>query len=195
MFEMPLHPLFVHFPIVLATMIPFLAIIFLIGIKRGYFNPQVWVVVVIIAALYTISSLVAVELGEDEEDIVKKVVAHAALEEHEEAGEMIPWVAGGIFLISLTPLALKYRTRLQLLTVLVSALGLAPVIEAGHSGGLLVFEHGAPRAYRKKLKPTTDSTTPNKYIKKPSTGVGNSEDGKTDGHVNDSDEDENFDDS
>lgn len=186
MFEMPLHPLFVHFPIVFATMIPFLGILFLIGIKRGYFNPQVWVIVVIISALYAISSLVAVDLGGDDEDIVKKVVAHAALEEHEEAGEMIPWVAGGIFLISLTPLALKYRTRLQLLTILVSALGLAPVIEAGHTGGLLVFEHGAYRAYQKKLKENSKTTAPNKI---------NTQGIQADRHVDENSDDyENFDD-
>lgn len=147
MLDLPLHPVVVHFPITLGLLLPIFSIILLVGIKKGMLNPQAWGLASFLAGLYFLTALVAVNLGEDEEETVKPYVIHEVLEEHEEAGDLIPWIAGGIFLLTLTPLALKYRTHLQILTILVSALGVAPLIDAGHSGGKLVYIYGAAAAY------------------------------------------------
>nr|NIQ02687.1 hypothetical protein [Nitrospinaceae bacterium]NIR56627.1 hypothetical protein [Nitrospinaceae bacterium]NIS87090.1 hypothetical protein [Nitrospinaceae bacterium]NIT83944.1 hypothetical protein [Nitrospinaceae bacterium]NIU46135.1 hypothetical protein [Nitrospinaceae bacterium] len=99
MFDLPLHPIVVHFPIVLGSLLPVLAILLVWGIKKWQLTPKVWVLVSFVALVYTLSATTAVLLGEEDEEKVEKVVAEKVIEEHEEAGELIPWLAGTLFLV------------------------------------------------------------------------------------------------
>ena len=100
-----------------------------------------------VALIYTLSALVAVQLGEADEEKVEKVISEKVIEEHEEAGELIPWLAGTLFLVSLAGFSVKYSKRAQLALIVLSLVAVVPLINAGHTGGELVYEHGASIAH------------------------------------------------
>ena len=175
MFDLPLHPIVVHFPIALSLLIPIACIALYFSIKKGFATPRAWVIVVLLSALYLGSSLVAVEMGERDEDKVEKVVGHDTLEEHEEIGEKIPWVAGALLIASLLPLFTKNSTSFQIINIIVALLAILPIVKAGHTGGELVYKHGAARAHTGMLLPKADQSQ-GKYLSKESEEDEGSED-------------------
>ena len=94
------------------------------------------------------SSWLAVETGEQQEDKVEGVVPETAFDAHEEAAEAFLYFAGGVLVISLVGLA---RGRLGQAARLVGTAGALGLVVAGwrvgHSGGALVYRHGAASAY------------------------------------------------
>lgn len=147
MFDLPLHPIVVHFPIVLGTLLPFLTILLWWAIKKWQWTPQVWALVSAVALVYTLSAVVAVQLGEEDEEKVEKIISEKVIEEHEEAAELIPWIAGTLFLISLGGLTVKVPKQARLAMIVLSLVAVAPLINAGHTGGELVYKHGASVAH------------------------------------------------
>ncbi len=147
MFDLPLHPIVVHFPIALGVTLPFLAILVWWAIKKWQLPPKVWALVSAVALVYSLSAVVAVQLGEADEEKVEKVVSERVIEEHEEAAELIPWIAGTLFLVSLGGLTVKYSKQARLAVIVLSLVAVAPLINAGHTGGELVYEHGAAIAH------------------------------------------------
>ena len=147
MFDLPLHPIAAHFPIVLGVILPVLALVIWWAIKKEYLQQKAWVLVVFLALAYGVSSFVAVELGEEDEDKVEKVVSEKVIEEHEEAGEMIPWIASGLFLISLAGFVPKNSNRFRLALVILSLTAIIPLANTGHTGGKLVYQYGAANAH------------------------------------------------
>ncbi len=147
MFDLPLHPIVVHFPIVLGSLLPLLAIGLWWAIKKWQWTPKVWALVSAVALIYTLSAVVAVQLGEADEEKVENVISEKVIEEHEEAGELIPWLAGTLFLVSLGGFSVKYSKRAQLALIVLSLVAVVPLINAGHTGGELVYEHGASIAH------------------------------------------------
>src|SRR5690349_1283648 len=79
MFRIPLHPLVVHFPVVLAILLPISAVVALLVIRKGATPRRVWSVPVAVAAALALSAWVATETGESQEDRVERVVARGAL--------------------------------------------------------------------------------------------------------------------
>ena len=61
---LPLHPLVVHFPIVLAVLLPISAAVALWAIRKGTTPRRAWAVPVIMAVALALSALVAVKTGE-----------------------------------------------------------------------------------------------------------------------------------
>ena len=147
MFDLPLHPIVVHFPIVLGAQLPLLAILLWWAIKKWQWTPKVWALVSAVALAYSLSAVTAVQLGEADEEKVEKIVSEKVIEEHEEAGELIPWIAGALFLISLGSLTVKYSKQARLALIVLSLVAVAPLINAGHTGGTLVYIHGASVAH------------------------------------------------
>ncbi len=147
MFDLPLHPLVVHFPIVLGILLPFVGFIFWWGIKKEVVPQKVWVLVTAFALAYSVAAIVAVELGENDEERVEKVVSERVIEEHEEAGEMIPWVSGSLFLVSLGGYLRKKSDHLRLALAIISLIAIIPLANTGHTGGELVYKHGAAIAH------------------------------------------------
>ena len=147
MFDLPLHPIVVHFPIVLGALLPLLAIIVWWAIKKWQWTPNVWALVSAVALVYTLSATGAVLLGEEDEEKVEKVIYEEVIEEHEEAGELIPWVAGTLFLVSLGGFTVRYSKQAKVAMIVLSLVAVAPLIHAGHTGGELVYEHGAAIAH------------------------------------------------
>jgi uncharacterized membrane protein len=147
MFDLPLHPIVVHFPIVLGTLLPLLAILLVWAIKKWQWTPKVWALVSAVALVYTLSATGAVLLGEEDEEKVEKVVSEEVIEAHEEAGELIPWIAGTLFLVSLGGFTVRYSKQAKVAMIVLSLVAVAPLINAGHTGGELVYEHGAAVAH------------------------------------------------
>ena len=147
MFNLPLHPVVVHFPIVLGTLLPFLAFLLWWAIKKDLIQQNVWILVTVMALAYGASAVVAVEVGETDEEKVEEIVSERVIEEHEEAGEIIPWVAGTLFLVSIAGLVKKNSHALRLGLAVLSLAALLPLVEAGHTGGELVYQYGAATAH------------------------------------------------
>ena len=101
----------------------------------------------VLALAYSASTFVAVELGEKDEDKVEKVVSERVIEEHEEAGEMIPWIAGTLLMASLAGMLLKNSHHARLAFAVLSLVAIIPLANAGHTGGKLVYQYGAANAH------------------------------------------------
>ncbi len=145
----PLHPAVVHFPIVLAFLAPFVILAAMWIRSRGKATRTWWPVVLVLGALAA-SSFVAVKTGEREEERVEEVVAHDQMEEHEEQAELFFWVVLAVFATTIAvPLVPGPSVRRYVEAgVLAATVAIAVwTVAIGHSGGMLVYEHGAASAY------------------------------------------------
>ncbi|MFT4577423.1 MAG: putative membrane protein [Nitrospinales bacterium] len=147
MFDLPLHPVVVHFPIVLGILLPLVALACWWAIRKYQMNPYAWVLVIALAFGYGVSSYIAVEMGEEDEEKVEEVVSEKIIEEHEEAGELILWVSGGLFIFSLAGLYRKGLHAVRLGVVILALVAVIPLVDAGHTGGKLVYQYGAANAH------------------------------------------------
>jgi len=144
----PLHPALVHFPIVLAFLSPIAALIMLWAIKSRRLPPRAWLAVVILQAALLASGWLAAEAGEEEEERVERVVDEEHIEEHEEAAERFLTIAGVTLVLSLAGvIGTSLGAVVRGLTVASALVSLLLVSKVGHSGGELVYRHGAAQAY------------------------------------------------
>ena len=135
----PLHPAVVHFPIVLTFLLPLVALGALWHARRNPGSRGAWMLTVALAGALTASAWMAVETGEGDEEGAEQVVPDAALESHEEAAERFLLLSAGILLVGGTGARLA-TTAGAFGLVVAGAL-------VGHSGGELVYRHGAAAAH------------------------------------------------
>jgi len=144
----PLHPLVVHFPIVLVMLLPISMAIALWMIRKGTTPRRVWSVPLAFAAALALSAWVATETGESQEDRVERVVTRGALHGHEEAAERFLVLSGVLMLVTAAGFARGNIGRAARLVSAAGALGLVVAgVQVGHSGGTLVYREGAANAY------------------------------------------------
>ena len=144
----PLHPVVVHFPIVLVVLLPLFALGALWAIRRGASPVRAWAIPVAAAAVLAASSFIAVRTGEAEEERVERVVPENALHEHEEAAERFLVLSGVLLLVSGIGLAGGTLGRAARLLTTAGAFALiAAGIQVGDAGGDLVYRHNAGSAY------------------------------------------------
>lgn len=144
----PLHPQIVHFPIALMTLLPFVLVGALVAIRRGAAVRSAWGVAAAFAVLLAVSSFAATFTGEQTGERVEEVVGDRPVHEHEEAGEWFRNLALVTTVIVVVGLAGGAAGRTARLAAPVAAVVLfAAGYRAGHSGGLLVYEHGAASAF------------------------------------------------
>jgi uncharacterized membrane protein len=144
----PLHPAVVHFPIVLAFLLPLFAIGALVAIRKGARPLRAWSLPLAVGAALTLSSWVAVQTGEAQDARVERVVGDAPLETHEDAAELFLTLSGVLLLVSTTGLVRGVVGRAGRIVGTVGAIALvAAAAQVGHSGGELVYRHGAASAY------------------------------------------------
>lgn len=156
----PLHPAVVHFPIVLAVLIPFVAAFALLVIARGASARSAWSLVLVVAAGLALSSWVAVETGEDQGERVERVVPESAIERHEGAAETLLVSSLVLLVITAGGLAPKRLGRAaRVVAVPASVVLLVMAFRVGDSGGQLVYTHGAASAYT-DAGGTASGTTP-----------------------------------
>lgn len=144
----PLHPAVVHFPIVLAVLLPIFGAGALWAIRRGAPPTRAWALPVALAAALTLSAYVALETGESQEDRVESVVGEQALHAHEEAAERFLALSG--ILVVLTAAGLlkgKAGTAARVVGTVGAAALVVAAVQVGDAGGKLVYQHGAASAY------------------------------------------------
>jgi uncharacterized membrane protein len=144
----PLHPAVVHFPIVLAFLLPLFAVGALVAIRRGARPRRAWSLPLGIAAALTLSSWVAVQTGEAQDERVEDVVAEQPLETHEETAELFLTLSGVLLAVAAAGLAPGLVGRTGRVVAAVGAVALVgAAARVGHSGGELVYRYGAASAY------------------------------------------------
>lgn len=144
----PLHPAVVHLPLALAVLLPGLAMLGTFLIHRGFLPTRAWALLVLLQALLVGSAWSALETGEDQEDRVEGFVAERLIEAHEEEAERFLLLAGIGLLAMTVGLLPRDAGRVGRVVGSACAFGvLAAGLAAGHSGGELVYRHGAANAY------------------------------------------------
>jgi len=144
----PLHPAVVHFPLVLAVLFPFVAVVALYASRRPAARRAAWLGLVVMALLLVGSAWLSIETGQRQEDVVERVVSEQFIHGHEEAAEGLligAVVVLGIVLAGLLPGKTGKVARWASIAGGVAVLLLA--FRVGASGGALVYEHGAASAY------------------------------------------------
>ncbi|MBW2273984.1 MAG: hypothetical protein JRG96_11985 [Deltaproteobacteria bacterium] len=144
----PLHPAVVHFPIALALLMPLLALLAAFAIQRDWLPSRGWAGIVLLQLLLVAFAVAAGNTGEDQEERVEKVVDEHYIEHHEEAAEIFIWIAA----LNLLPMgaglmAGRNGAIARWASVAVALPVLALAGRVGHSGGELVYVHGAANAY------------------------------------------------
>ncbi|HEU4563259.1 MAG TPA: DUF2231 domain-containing protein [Gemmatimonadaceae bacterium] len=164
----PLHPAAVHFPVVLAFLLPLFAAGALWAIRRGSRPLRAWAVPLALAGALAASAWAAVETGEAQEERVERVVTDRPLDAHEDAAGLFLALSGVLLLVTgagLVPGVVGRSARL-LATAGAAAL-VVGAVRVGHTGGALVYRHGAASAYGpaaaaggSAAAPASDASTP-----------------------------------
>ncbi|MDZ4675466.1 MAG: DUF2231 domain-containing protein [Gemmatimonadota bacterium] len=160
----PLHPAIVHFPVVLAILVPLAALASFLLVRRAEAIRPAWLAVVLLAGGLAGSSWLAVETGEGQEERVEEVISsEAALSDHEARADQFLAIALVVLALMVVGLAPGRTGKLGRTFATVASLTLVPAgIRVGHSGGELVYVHGAAQAYTavRGNVPTTASREP-----------------------------------
>lgn len=144
----PLHPAIVHFPVVLAVILPLFAIGAIWAISRGARPRRAWAIPVAGAAALALSAWAAVETGEAQDERVEQVVAEKPLSAHEEMAETFLTGATILMVVTAAGLAGGIAGRAARITSVLGSLALViGAARVGHTGGELVYRHGAASAY------------------------------------------------
>ncbi len=146
MFDLPFHPIIVHFSIVIGVAVPFAAFALRYAIHKNWVEARAWRLMVGITLLYTLFAIATVQLGEVDEEKVEKIVAEEVIEHHEEAGEAVPWVAAVLLAGAIIGCFISTH-KFQVGYGIVALLALIPLMNAGHTGGELVYKYGAANAH------------------------------------------------
>ncbi|HWJ13567.1 MAG TPA: DUF2231 domain-containing protein [Gemmatimonadaceae bacterium] len=148
----PLHPAVVHFPVVLAFLLPLFAAGALWAIRRGAAPRRAWLLPIAGAAALALSAWVAVETGEAQTERVERVVSEQVIEGHEEMAEAFLAATAAVAVIALAGLAGGLPGKAARIVTAAGALALVGLAaRVGHSGGQLVYRHGAASAYTSPL--------------------------------------------
>ena len=147
--QVPVHPLIVHFPMVLTFILPFLIVVFACMIKANKMTPKGWLIIIGMQLAVVISGYISLETGENEEHLVEKVVSKKLIHEHEEAAEIFVGVSVIALVLSIGTFFLRKELgfRVQMVVALISLVAGYLAYRTGLLGGELVYKHGAAEAY------------------------------------------------
>lgn len=151
----PLHPAVVHFPLVLAFLLPISAAGALWAIRRGAPAMRAWALPLALGAALTVSAWVAMQTGRGEEDRVEDVVGRDAIHGHEESAERFTVLAGVLLVVAAAGLVRGTPGRAARLVATAGSLLVAgAAVQVGAAGGSLVYERGAAQAYVSATAPS-----------------------------------------
>ncbi len=155
----PLHPAVVHLPIALAVLVPLFAVGAVIVIARGAKPLASWGITTALVAALAMSSYIALETGEDQEEKVEAVVPEAAFERHEKSADQFFQLS--LLVLGISALGFLPRTAGTGARYIATAGTLVLVFagyRVGHSGGEMVYKYGAASAYVDPSLPNTTMT-------------------------------------
>jgi len=139
-FDLPLHPMVIHFPIAL-LIIGFASDLSGLVLRSEWLK-RAGLMLLILGA---VAAAAAVKTGSmQEETILKPATMEATIETHEESGETTMW----FFLVLAAARAAaagfkKLSTAPHVVLILAWAVGLALLTRTAYYGGELVYRHGA----------------------------------------------------
>ena len=137
-----------HFPIVLVFLLPIFVIGALWAIRRGSAIKRAWAIPVALSAALALSAWAAVQTGQSQEDKVEDIVPGAAMDSHEDAAELFLNLSGVLVLVTAAGFAPGVIGRSARIVAAAGAVAMVGVgANVGHSGGELVYTHGAASAY------------------------------------------------
>lgn len=144
----PLHPAVVHFPIVLSVLLPISVIAAMVLISRGERVRRAWPPVMILALALLGSGWAAMETGEADEEAVEELVAESVIHEHEDVAQLFMGLAlGTTLIVGLGFLGGKPGRAARSIAVIATLLLVGLGYRVGHTGGELVYVHGAAEAF------------------------------------------------
>ena len=153
----PLHPLFVHLPLALASLMPLIAGGLLLAWHKGWLPKRAFAIAILLQIFLVGGGLAARYTGEEDEERVEAVVGDDPIHAHEEAADYFVIAAGATLLFLLLGGVLKGGAAKGL--ALVGTLGtlgvLAAGIRVGHLGGEIVYQHGGAAAWKAGAAPPT----------------------------------------
>jgi uncharacterized membrane protein len=150
----PLHPAIVHFPIVLAFLLPISAVVALWTIRKGARPLRAWAAPLAIAAALAASSWLSVQTGEAQEEKVERVVAEQPFDAHEESAELFLTASAVVLVIAGAGMIRGIGGRIARVAATAGSIALVGgAAYVGHTGGKLVYEHGAASAYVRDATP------------------------------------------
>lgn len=174
--NVPFHPAIVHFPIALTFVLPLLIVVFALFIRANKMGPKAWFIVIGLQLVVVATGYVSLESGENEEEVVERVVAKKLISEHESAAEV--FVGSAVLSLVLSIAAYFVRKEIGFpLKLAVAALTLLSsylAYNTGHLGGELVYEHGAASAYAGEKAPEGLLPTPGLHTSESSNPVNES---------------------
>jgi hypothetical protein len=130
------------------VLLPIAAVASLWAVRRGARPRRAWAVPLGLAAALTLSAWVSAQTGEAEEERVERTVAAAALESHEAAADRFLLLSAGVMGIMALGMVRGRTGAVARGTGLAAALALTVAgYQVGHSGGALIYQHGAASAY------------------------------------------------
>ncbi|MCA9564628.1 MAG: hypothetical protein KC561_14125 [Myxococcales bacterium] len=148
------HPKVVHIPIALAVIMPLLSGVIVLAWWRNWLPQSAWALAIGLQCILVGSGFVAMNTGEEHEEIVECVVDHGLIHEHEEAAELFVYAAAGL-LVPFLAAGLVRKRKVSLPLGLLSTLGTLAILflgyQTGEAGGSLVYEHGAANAFVHEL--------------------------------------------
>jgi uncharacterized membrane protein len=156
----PLHPAVVHFPIVLAVLLPLFLLGGLVAVRRGVAPARAWALPLVVTAALAVSAFVATRTGAGDEERVEEVVAESAIHDHEEAAERFLVLSEVLLLVAALGLLRGYfGTSARFLAAAGSIAVLAAGVQTGRAGGELVYREGAASAYTSSATGDTGRVT------------------------------------
>ena len=138
--DLPLHPMLVHFPIVLLT-VGFAVDVAGLALKKDWLLRAGLLLLI----LGTLGAIAARQSGkEEEETIIETPAIEETLDTHEDSGTFTMWFFVGITLVrAALTFWKKFTPAMHWAFTILWAIGIALVIRTAYYGGTLVYNHGA----------------------------------------------------
>jgi len=146
--DLPLHPPFVHLPLGLSVLLPFLVggLAWLVRKRRA--GRGAWLLVIGLQVLLVGSAVTATITGERDGRQVERVTGRGPIDTHEDAAQL--FLLAAFLGLGLLIAALAMKQRAFVLTLAATALALLTAglgARTGYRGGELVYRHGAAGAH------------------------------------------------
>lgn len=143
----------VHFPMALAILQPLLILALIIGIKKEVFTRKSWWIAIGAQVILVLTTFVALQTGEIDEEIVESIVDESLIESHEDIAKLF-FIFSIVTLVSvILPAFLSDKMLgLGIVTLVLALVVLGVGIQVGKLGGELVYEHNAASVHIKMDK-------------------------------------------